>query len=89
MHRVRVRAISAEYAHPDGTTPERISSPYTQPSGAWGERSKMGLLWWWGGYVRVWATGGFWDALITIPQAQARADERITVQIAGQSDPGS
>ena len=42
-----------------------------------------------GGYVRVWATGGFWDALITIPQAQARADERITVQTAGQSDPGS
>ena len=42
-----------------------------------------------GGYVRVWATGGVWDALITIPQAQARADERITVQTAGQSDPGS
>ena len=27
-----------------------------------------------GGYVRVWATGGFWDALITIPRAEARAE---------------
>ena len=42
-----------------------------------------------GVYVRVWATGGFWGALITIPRAEARADERITVQTAGQSDPGS
>ena len=41
------------------------------------------------GYVRVWATGVFWDALITIPRAEARADERITVQTTGQSDPGS
>ena len=42
-----------------------------------------------GGCVGVWATGGFWGALITIPRAEARADVRITVQIAGQSDPGS
>ena len=42
-----------------------------------------------GGCVAVWATGGFWGALITIPRAEARADERITVQTAGQSDPGS
>ena len=30
-----------------------------------------------GGCVAVWATGGFWGALITIPRAEARADERI------------